>query len=74
LIGEKCLEQKMPTAVIEDRAKFMAFLSAQPLCQWSVQKQQELAAGMRGDPGRSSIHPPPKNDNAELSAALSSMA
>jgi hypothetical protein len=68
-------EQKMPNAVIEDWDQFMAFLAAQPLCKWSAQKQREIASGMHSDRGRSSIHPPPpKNDNADLAAALSSMA
>ncbi len=64
----------MAKAVIEDWDGFVAYLAAQPLCQWSVQKQHELAGGHEKG-GRSSIHPPPtKNDNAELAAALSSMA
>lgn len=65
----------MTKAVIEDWDKFVAYLAAQPLCQWSIQKQHELAGGIPEKKGRSSIHPPPaKNDNAELAAALSSMA
>jgi hypothetical protein len=65
----------MPNAVIEDWGRFEAFLAAQPLCKWSAQKQQEIASGVRSDQGRSSVHsPPPKNDNADLAAALSSMA
>ncbi len=64
----------MPNAVIEDWDQFRAFLAAQPLCKWSAQKQREIAAGTHRDRGRSSIHPPPKNDNADLAAALSSMA
>jgi hypothetical protein len=65
----------MSNAVIDDWDQFEAFLAAQPLCKWSAQKQQEIASGKHGGPGRSSIHPPhPKNDNADLAAALSSMA
>lgn len=65
----------MPNAVIDDWTQFTAFLAAQPLCQWSAQKQQELAAGLHND-ARSNVRPPPakKDDNAELAAALSSMA
>lgn len=67
----------MPNAVIDDWTQFSAFLAAQPLCQWSAQKQQEMAAGMHVDLGKSPIHRPPpkkKDDNADLAAALSSMA
>jgi hypothetical protein len=68
-------EQGMPKAVIEDWGQFVAFLAAQPLCQWSAQKQREIAMGMHSERKGSSIHSaPPKNDNAELAAALSSMA
>lgn len=68
-------EQTMPKAVIEDWNRFSAFLSAQPLCQWSAQKQHEIDTGMISL-GGSSIRPPPakKDDNADLMAALSSMA
>ena len=65
----------MPSAVITDLDQFKAYLAAQPLCQWAAKKQYEIAAGILSEHGRSSIHaPPPKNDNAELAAALSSMA
>jgi hypothetical protein len=61
---------------VEDWDQFRAFLAAQPLCMWSAQKQQELARGLHDERGRSGIHPPPapKNDNADLAAALASMA
>jgi hypothetical protein len=63
----------MTNAVIGDWDGFIAFLAAQPLCQWSAQKQREIASGKHK--AQSPIHsPPPKNDNAELAAALSSMA
>lgn len=65
------------TAVIEDWDEFIAFLSAQPLCQWSIKKQREVSSGMHHDnKGRSIMHTPPKvqSENAELAAALSSMA
>lgn len=65
----------MPNAVIEDWDQFNAFLAAQPLYKWAAQKRQEIASGKQSVRGRSSVHPPPpKNDNAELAAALSSMA
>lgn len=65
----------MPNAVVEDWDAFNAFLAAQPLCIWAAQKQQEIALGTHSERGRSSIHaPPPKNDNADLAAALSAMA
>ena len=68
-------EKEMPNAVIEDQEQFKAFLSAQPLCKWSAQKQQEIATGLHSARAKSTIHPsPPKNDNADLAAALSSMA
>lgn len=65
----------MPQAVIPDRNQFYAFLATQPLGQWSAQKQHEIAMGMHAHHGGSSLHAPPaKNDNADLAAALSSMA
>ncbi len=65
----------MPQAVVEDWDQCIAFLASQPLCQWAAQKQQEIARGTYHPRGKSSIHPPPpKNDNADLAAALSSMA
>jgi hypothetical protein len=64
----------MPKSVIEDKEQFYAFLATQPLCRWVAQKQLEIAQGMHHGSGGSSIHRPPKNDNAELAAALSSMA
>ena len=68
-------EQDMPNAVIEDWGQFSAFLAAQPLCQWSAQKQQKIAAGLLVDQGSSAVHASPKkDDNADLIAALSSMA
>lgn len=67
-------EREMPNAVIEDWDQFSAFLAAQPLCQWSAQKKQEIATGMHSGLGMSVVQPPPKNDNADLAAALASMA
>ena len=65
----------MPTAVIEDWDQFNAFLATQPFCVWSAQKKHELATGMHSDRGRSPVAPAPKkDDNADLLAALSSMA
>jgi hypothetical protein len=65
----------MPKAVIENWSQFEAFLASQPLCQWSAKKQSEVAAGLHSGHGRSTIHAPPKkDDNADLMAALSSMA
>lgn len=67
----------MPRAVIEDWDRFAAFLAAQPLCQWSFQKQQAIAQGLHVERGRSSIHPPPaakKGADSELADALASMA
>lgn len=66
----------MPTkAVVEDWDQFRAFLAAQPLCKWCAQKEREIASGKHSERG-SPIRPPapPKNDNAELAAALASMA
>ncbi|MRR51179.1 MAG: hypothetical protein EG825_09740 [Rhodocyclaceae bacterium] len=68
-------EQEMPKAVVEDWDAFRAFLAAQPLCKWSAQKQREIDSGALQLPGASSIHAPSKkNDNADLAAALASMA
>lgn len=64
----------MPKTVIEDRSQFYAFLAAQPLCKWSAQKQQEIATGIHRDRGGATVHRPAKNENADLAAALSSMA
>ncbi|MEW6164876.1 MAG: hypothetical protein AB1642_07420 [Pseudomonadota bacterium] len=64
----------MPHAVIENWDQFSAFLAAQPLCKWSAQKQQEMARGMHSERSSAIHSPPPKNDNAELAAALSAMA
>lgn len=65
----------MPKAVIEDWDQFIAFLAAQPFCQCAAQKQRDLAAEKHNLHGQTGIrHPPPKNDNADLAAALSSMA
>jgi hypothetical protein len=67
----------MAKAVIEDRDALYAFFATQPLCKWLAKKQQELVSGTHHDRGGAGIHQPatnPKNDNAELAAALSSMA
>lgn len=67
----------MPRAVIEDWDRFAAFLASQPLCQWSFQKQRELAQGLHVEQGRSPIHSPPvakKGADSELADALASMA
>lgn len=69
-------DQEMPKAMIEDMDRFKAFLASQPFCRWSAHKEQEIAMGIHRDHrGASGVHlPPPKNDNAELADALSSMA
>lgn len=65
----------MPQAVIEDWDQFNAFLAAQPFCVWAAQKRREIAMGKHSGGGRPAVDPaPPKNDNADLMAALSSMA
>jgi len=64
----------MRNAVIENRDEFKKFLATQPLCKWMAQKQQEVASGMHDGRGGGAVHAPPKNDNADLMAALSSMA
>lgn len=66
----------MPNAVIEDWNKFAAFLSAQPLCQWSAQKQEEIAKGMHDVHAHPEIHAPgvKKKVDTELADALASMA
>ena len=62
----------MPNAVIEDWDDFHAYLDAQPLCQWAAQKRQEIATGKKNN--RRPAAPAAKNDNADLAAALASMA
>lgn len=64
----------MPNAVIEDWDQFNAFLASQPLCLWLAQKQQDTATGLHAGQRHSSVHPPAKDDNADLVAALSLMA
>jgi len=64
----------MPNAVIEDWDQFQAFLAAQPLYRWSAEKQEKIDAGLLSDSRKSSVLPPPKDDNADLAAALASMA
>lgn len=65
----------MPKAVIEDLDQFRTFLSSQPLCLWAAQKQHEIEMGLHSDGRKPPAHSrPPKNDNAELAEALSSMA
>jgi hypothetical protein len=65
----------MLKAVIQDWDQFAAFLAAQPLCKWSAEKQLEIASGRYVERSKTGVHPPAaKNDNADLAAALSSMA
>jgi len=66
----------MTDRVIADWNQFTQFLVAQPFCRWSQQKQQEVSQGLHRDRSTAHIHPPstPKNDNADLAAALASMA
>lgn len=65
----------MADAVIDDWEQFTAFLAAQPLCRWAAHKQQDLAAGRDSGAKSRGIHTPEKKaDNAELAAALASMA
>ncbi|MBK6639220.1 MAG: hypothetical protein IPH08_02590 [Rhodocyclaceae bacterium] len=63
----------MTQAVIDDIESFKVFLAGQPLCQWAAQKQRDLDQGKTSkSSGGSSAKA--KSDNAELAAALSSMA
>ncbi len=66
----------MTQRVIADWDRFTRFLTSQPLCQWSLKKEQEIAQGLHADRGAAHVHPPAsaKNDNADLAAALASMA
>lgn len=65
----------MPNAVVENWSQFEAFLAAQPLCQWTAKKQREVAAGLHSGHGSTSNSAAvKKNDNADLAAALASMA
>jgi hypothetical protein len=71
---EKSRVREMSKSMIDDKHQFHAFLATQPLCQWVAQKKHEVATGMHSEKGRASAHSQPKNDNADLAAALSSMA
>jgi hypothetical protein len=64
----------MKQAVIDDWDKFSAFLASQPLCQWSAQKEREMAMGMHLGGAMVAAPRAKKNDNADLAAALASMA
>lgn len=64
----------MPKAVIADWDRFHAYLAAQPLCMWAEQKQHEIATGVLTGLGGPARPAPKKDDNADLVAALSSMA
>jgi hypothetical protein len=65
----------MRNAVVENPDQFYAFLATQPLCKWSAQKQREVATQIRSDQSGHTIHAPkPKDDNAELAAALALLA
>ena len=63
----------MTNAVIDDIEKFKAFLATQPLCQWAAQKQHELDQGLTHK-SSAAANKKAKDDNADLAAALSSMA
>lgn len=69
-------EQTMRNAVVENPDQFYAFLASQPLCKWSAQKQREMATELRSDQGSHTIPhaPKPKDDNADLAAALAMLA
>lgn len=65
----------MRNAVVENPDQFYAFLAAQPLCKWSAQKQREIATEVRSDKSGHTAHASkPKDDNAELAAALALLA
>jgi hypothetical protein len=65
----------MTRAIIEDWDGFTAFLAAQPLCQWSAQKQRDVASGKLPSKGHAAQQGAAAlDDNAALVAALSSMA
>lgn len=64
----------MPQSIVEDMEQFKAYLAAQPLCQWAAQKEREIASGAHGDGSKKSGKSQQKSDNADLAAALSSMA
>ena len=67
----------MAKAMIEDREALEEFLAEQPLCKWAVQKDKDIASG-KVQLHKSTVLPPEtkskKDDNAELLAALGSMA
>lgn len=63
----------MARAVIENWDQFAAFLASRPLCQWCDKKQQQTAEGLLDENGKP-LKKPKKDDNADLAAALASMA
>lgn len=63
----------MPKAMIDDWKQFEAFLASQPFCKWARQKEQEMALREKGGhPAKAASSK--KDDNADLLAALASMA
>jgi hypothetical protein len=67
----------MKKQVVDDWDRFCAFLASQPLCKWTAEKEREVVAnlemvGTAPVPSRSSAKK--KDDNADLMAALASMA
>jgi len=66
----------MTQRVIADWDRFTRFLASQPLCEWSAKKEHEIAMGLHPERGAAHLHPPApaKHDNADLAAALASMA
>ena len=65
----------MEKTVVQDWDRFTAYLAAQPLCQWAAQKEIEiLSMGIPLDSKILKPNAPKKNDNADLAAALASMA
>lgn len=62
----------MTQAIIEDIDQLKAFIAQQPLALWAAEKQRELDQGIVHKHG--AAQKKAKDDNADLAAALSSMA
>jgi hypothetical protein len=65
----------MAKAVIEDREALEEFLANQPLIRWAAKKTQDIASG-KVELNKGIVQPveKKKDDNADLLAALGSMA
>lgn len=62
-----------PKSVVDDWKQFEIFLASQPFCKWCLQKEREMAL-RESRPSTGGAAAAGKQDNADLLAALASMA